>query len=108
MDTARPSWSIAQEPTKQVLVHAALHLLSAIPALRSLCLLPPKGLTTFETSFLSAVRAIFHSRRPADVSSFFPLVRDFTGINNRYGQVAVPDFIEHLCQRSSNLSKVVK
>ena len=88
--------------------HAGLHLLSAIPNLRSLCLLPPQDLSMFERRFLNAVRAIFHTRRSADVGLFFPLVRDFCGVNNRYGQVAVPDFIEYLCARSPTLSPVVK
>ena len=62
----------------------------------------------FERRFLNAVRAIFHTRRSADVGLFFPLVRDFCGVNNRYGQVAVPDFIEYLCARAPTLSPVVK
>src|SRR3569623_2396528 len=33
---------------------------------------------------------------------------DFNGVNNRYGQVAVPDFLEHLCARAPNLSDIVK
>ena len=41
--------------------HAGLHLLSAIPNLRSLCLLPPQGISMFKRRFLNAVRAIFHS-----------------------------------------------
>lgn len=87
--------------------HAGLHLLSAVPPLRDLCTPQPKQAKNFENSFLSAVYAIFHSRRPMEVSSFFHLVRDFTGANNRYGQVAVPDFIEHLCAHSPHLSSVV-
>ena len=87
--------------------HAGLHLLSTIPPLRALCISLPRQVKTFEQSLLVAIYAIFQSRRPADVSSFFHSVRDFTGIDNRYGQVAVPDFIEHLCARSSRLSSVV-
>jgi len=30
------------------------------------------------------------------VGAFFNLVKDFSGINNRYGQIAVPDFLEYL------------
>ena len=76
--------------------------------LRSLCLSPPKGLGVFEMRLLAAVHAIFYTRNSATVSAFFPLVRDLNGINNRYGQVAVPDFIEHLCNHSPILSPVVK
>ena len=88
--------------------HAGLHLLSSIPLLRVLCTSPPIGLSRFENRFLAAILAIFRTRRPGSVSSFFPFVRDFTGINNRYGQVAVPDFIEHLCSHSPCLSPLVK
>ena len=62
----------------------------------------------FDSRFLAAIRAIFHTNRIADVNRFFPLVRDFDGVNRRYRQVAVPDFIEHLCNQSVNLSPMVK
>lgn len=88
--------------------HAGLHLLSTIPALRTLCSSPPKGIRAFEKRFLAAVHAIVLSRRPFKVASFFPLVSDFSGINNRYGQKAVPDFLEHLFGQSPNLAPVVK
>ncbi len=88
--------------------HASLHLLSAIPMLRSWCLSSPQGLCLFEKRFLAAMRAIFYTRRPADVSRFFPSVRDFNGVDRRYGQVAVPDFIEYLCNQSVNLSPLVR
>lgn len=51
--------------------HAGLHLLSAVPPLRALCTPQPKQVKNFENSFLCAVYAIFQSRRPMDVSSFF-------------------------------------
>ena len=88
--------------------HAGLHLLSTIPALRTLCSSPPKGIRAFEKRFLAAVHAIVLSRRPFKVASFFPLVSDFSGINNRYGQKAVPDFLEHLFGQSPNQAPVVK
>ena len=88
--------------------HAGLHLLTAIPPLRTLSLSPPRGIRTFERRFLAAIHAIFVTRRPTVVDCFFSMVRDFTGVNNRYGQVAVPDFIEHLCANSPNVSPVVK
>lgn len=87
--------------------HAALHLLTVIPPLRAKC----ESITrtrTFENRFLAAVRAIYFTRQRNAVDSFFPLVRDFTGLNNRYGQVAVPDFIDHLCLKSPILSSLLK
>ena len=42
------------------------------------------------------------------MAAFFPSVMDFTGINNRYGQVAVPDFLDYLCSQSPNLSELIK
>ena len=53
----------------------------------------PKDITPFEVSLFGAVLAIFRNQSPTMVSAFYPLVMDFAGINNRYGQVAVPDFI---------------
>ncbi len=35
-------------------------------------------------------------------------MRDFTGINNRFGQVATSDFIEHLCTKSPMLLQELK
>jgi hypothetical protein len=88
--------------------HASLHLLSAIPRLRTWCVSSQHGLSLFERRFLNAIRAIVSSRSPAAVNRFFPLVRDFDGVNRRYGQVAAPDFIEYLCNQSANLSPLVK
>jgi len=33
---------------------------------------------------------------------------DFNGVNNRYGQVAAPDFLDYLCAQSPKLSQVLK
>ena len=33
---------------------------------------------------------------------------DFTGINNRFGQIATSNFIEHLCSQSRKLSQALK
>jgi len=33
---------------------------------------------------------------------------DFNGVNNRYGQVAVPDFLEYLCTQSPKLAEVIQ
>jgi hypothetical protein len=88
--------------------HAGLHLLSTIPALRSLCAAPPRSASRFERRFFAAIHAIIHSRRSGDVASFFPLVSDFGGIRNRYGQKAVPDFFEYLFAHSPSLSHVMR
>ena len=88
--------------------HSSLHLLSTIPKLRTWCLSSRQGLSLFEKRFLGAIQAIFKTKKPADVHRFFDLVKDFDGVNRRYGQVAVPDFIEFLCNQSVNLSPMVK
>ena len=85
-----------------------LFIFLSIPSLRLSSLSPSQELSDFERKLLGALCGIFHSRNSAPVSSFFPLVMDFNGVNNRYGQVAVPDFLEHLCARAPNLSDIVK
>jgi hypothetical protein len=86
--------------------HSTLHLLTNIPSLRALC--SSKNAGYFEKRFLAALMAIFSTRRADVVNSFFHLVKDFSGVNNRYGQVAVPDFIEYLCAKSPIVSSVAK
>ena len=86
--------------------HSTLHLLTNIPSLRASC--SSKNVGHFEKSFLAALSAIFSTRQANVVNSFFHLVKDFSGVNNRYGQVAVPDFIEYLCSKSPILSSVTK
>ena len=54
------------------------------------------------------MRALFHTRSCEPVALFFRSVMDFTGINNRFGQVATPDFIEHLCVKSPMLLQELK
>jgi ubiquitin C-terminal hydrolase len=34
-------------------------------------------------------------------------VKDFMGQNNRYGQVAVPDFLDYLCSQSSKVNQAI-
>src|SRR5690606_23078763 len=76
--------------------YATLQLLSTIPTLRPICSVFPKDITPFEASLFGAVLAIFRNDSPTMVSAFYPLVMDFAGVNNRYGQVAVPAFIDYL------------
>ncbi len=88
--------------------HAALQLLSTIPTLRPICSVFPKDITPFEASLFGAVLAIVRNQSPTMVSAFYPLVMDFAGINNRYGQVAVPDFIDYLCTQSQLFSGIIR
>ena len=81
--------------------HATLNFLTGVPLLRSVCLSPPMDASHFEKMLLNALLSIFYVKRSAPIAEFFPLVMDFSGINNRYGQVAVPDFIEYLFAKSS-------
>ena len=48
-----------------------------------------------ELSFRTALQAILN-RASAPIKEFFEEIRDFNGIDRRYGQIAVPDFIEYL------------
>ena len=102
-----PLWTLLDAPglsLKNTLnkcwFHATLQLLSTIPTLRPICSVFPKDVTPFEASLFGAVLAIFRNHSPTMVSAFYPLVMDFAGINNRDGQVAVPDFIDYLCTQS--------
>lgn len=110
-----PLWTLLDAPglsLKNTLnkcwYHATLQLLSAIPTLRPVCSVFPKDITPFEASLFGAVLAIFRNHSPTMVSAFYPLVMDFAGINNRYGQVAVPDFIDYLCTQSQLLSGIIR
>jgi hypothetical protein len=113
-EVSSPRWTLLELPglslrnsQNKCWFHAALHFLTAIPMLRSRCLSSTHGLSMFEKRFFGAIRGIFSTRSRNEVDRFFPLVRDFDGVNRRYGQVAVPDFIEYLCSHSVNLSPLV-
>ena len=101
-------WTILKEPNislrnslNKCWFHAGLHLLSCIPNLRSLCMSSSDtNLSTFEIQLFNAVRALFDTRSREPVALFFRSVMDFNGVNNRFGQVATSDFIEHLCTQS--------
>src|SRR6185503_19368163 len=73
--------------------HACLHFLTGVPLFRTSY---HNSSSAFSRSFSAAIDAILTSTSRTSVDTFFSLVRDFQGINNRYGQVAVPDFLEHL------------
>ena len=68
--------------------------------IRTLTLLPPQDINDFERVLFNALRSIFHTLSISSVNAFFPLVRDCNAANHRYGQIAVPDFLEFLCNRS--------
>ena len=70
--------------------------------------LRPRTGNQFESRFFKAIQAITLSQRASEVASFFPLVSDFGGIRNRYGQKAVPDFFEYLFARSPSLSHLLR
>src|SRR6187402_2583308 len=111
-----PKWTVLKEPNislrnslNKCWFHAGLHLLSCIPTLRSLCMSSSNtNLSTFEIQLFNAVRALFHTRSCQPVALFFRSVMDFNGVNNRFGQVATSDFIEHLCSRSPKLLQELK
>jgi hypothetical protein len=86
--------------------HATLHLLTANPLIRNVSLSVVDHLNSFEQSLCLALQSIFRNGTQDTIHDFFLLVRDFTGISNRYGQVAVPDFLEYLCNNSPSLSKM--
>jgi hypothetical protein len=87
--------------------HSALHLLTGVPSIRSFCSSLPRNLGTFENHLFKALYAIFTKRNAFTVASLFPLVKDCDGVQHRYGQIAVPDFIDYLCRRSTWLSKLI-
>ena len=72
------------------------------------CLKTVDGCPIFESKFTAAVQAILNHRGVNEVNDFFKLVMDFSGINNRFGQVAVPDFLEHLAGILPNLFNPIK
>ena len=65
--------------------HATLHLLTAIPPLRTACLKTVDGCPIFESKFTAAIQAMLNHRGVNEVNDFFKLVMDFSGINNRFG-----------------------
>ena len=87
--------------------HSTLHLLTNVPDLRSCSLRLSNISGTFDTTFVHALLSIFNTHRPSLVHSFFQLVKDFNGRNNRYGQIAVPDFLDYLCTQSSVVSQAI-
>jgi len=68
--------------------HATLHLLTANPLIRNVSLFVVDHLNSFEQSLCLALQSILRNGSQDTIHNFFLLVRDFTGISNRYGQVA--------------------
>src|ERR1043165_5729343 len=85
--------------------HATLHFLTCLSRLRSRCLSSNLGANSLEDCLFSALCAIFDTRISKPVENFFSLVMDFNGVDNRYGQIAVPDFLDYLCKQSPILLK---
>ena len=95
-----PRWHLLKSPGMSLRnrrnncwYHACLHFLTGVPLFRTSY---HNSSSAFSRSFSAAIDAILTSTSRTSVDTFFSLVRDFQGINNRYGQVAVPDFLEHL------------
>ena len=101
------SWFISGEWLNKCWFHACLHLLTCVPRVWSLSSDNHCDFNELEKSFLNALYATFYTHRPSAVSSFFGLVKDFMGQNNRYGQVAAPDFLDYLCSQSSKVNQAV-
>ena len=60
-------------------------------------------MSELSTMFKQAMEAIIYHGEVTHVQQLFNLVKDFNGINNRYGQIAVPDFLEYLAARLPQL-----
>ena len=63
-------------------------------------------LTDFEHSF-NAICSIWHTHQKTLIYSFFHAIRDFSGKDNRFGQLAVPDFIDYLSKNSPILNREI-
>ena len=72
--------------------HSTLQVLNTLPLLLNS---ERKRDSVMATQFLAALTAIRERGSSATVANFL-LVMDFKGANNRYGQIAVPDFMEFL------------
>ena len=87
--------------------HSSLHLLTASPLIQILCSSVPIHLNSFERSMCLALQSILNNQSYDAINDFFLLIRDFNGRNNRYGQAAVPDFLDYVCDNSPNISEVL-
>ena len=83
-----------------------MHFLSCIPNLRR-CLDTLSDAGTLEKSLWNALYAILHSHRPPLVHALFNEIKDFNGRDNRYGQIAVPDFLDYLCTQVSKVGQAL-
>ena len=87
--------------------HTSLHFLSCIPYLRD-CLGILSYAGTLEKYLFNALHAILHSHRRHAVHALFNEVKDFNGRDNRYGQIAVPDFLDYLCTQVSKVGQALR
>src|SRR6185437_14530412 len=75
--------------------HATLHFLSVFPPF-SESLNYNEQVSEFPRRFTDAISAIVRKQNLTPINHLFELIKDFQGVNNRYGQIAVPDFLEYL------------
>ena len=108
------SWKIPADPglalrntLNKCWFHSTLHFLTCIPQLQWWSLNLDNGATTFDTSLFHALSSILKTHQPSLVHAFFNLVKDFNGRNNRYGQIAVPDFLDYLCTQSARINQTL-
>ena len=87
--------------------HSSLQLLTTIPAIRQY-LQAGESKSPFYAGFKDAIHAIANVQNAFPVGAFFKLVKDFSGINNRYGQIAVPDFLEYLATQLPDVFKLAR
>jgi len=76
--------------------HSALHFLTAAPPILANSLNPAPEIPEFQSQFGNAISCITSKKGVAAIKVFFQSVKDFQGIDNRYGQIAVSDFLEFL------------
>jgi ubiquitin C-terminal hydrolase len=57
---------------------------------------------------INALSTIFNGKSTLAVDNFFHSVKDFNGLNNRFGQLAVSDFLEYLVSQAPNVLSTVR
>ena len=87
--------------------HATLHFLSVFPPF-SESLNYNEQVSEFPRRFTDAISAIVRKQNLTPINHLFELIKDFQGVNNRYGQIAVPDFLEYLSTQITSLFDLVR